>query len=140
MNPSYLVGNRLRDERERLGLSQAEAGAMAGVSREMWGRYERGALPGGEVFVLLGSTEMDVLYIITGQRSQPLASSPDEEMLMGAYRRASLAQKQAILGAAIGVAPPPQAVGNVSGGSVVQTAQGNGVVQVGKISSSKPRR
>lgn len=73
MNPSYLVGNRLKEERERLGLSQAESGLAAGVSREMWGRYERGALPGGEVFIALGNTKFDVLYILTGQRSQPVA-------------------------------------------------------------------
>ena len=92
MNPSYLVGNRLREERERLGLSQAEAGGFAGVSREMWGRYERGALPGGDVFVLLGSSPFDVLYILTGQRSQVVAPQallpPDERILLDNYRAA----------------------------------------------------
>ena len=91
MNPSYLVGNRLREERERLGLTQAEAGALVGVSREMWGKYERGALPGGEVLVSLGSGEMDILYILTGQRSQPVESrlSRAQQALLANYEAAS---------------------------------------------------
>jgi transcriptional regulator with XRE-family HTH domain len=92
VNPSYLVGNRLREERERLDLSQAEAARLACVSREMWGRYERGAIPGGEVFVLLGTTPFDVLYILTGQRSQALGEAellaPDERIMLDNYRHA----------------------------------------------------
>lgn len=133
--------SRLLEEREKIWSTQQQAADYFGVSRVTWGQCERGnATPSGDVLAGLADMGVDVNYILTGKRSQPLASSPDEEMLMGAYRRATLAQKQAILGAAIGVAPPPQAVGNVSGGSVVQSAQGNGVVQIGKISSSKPRR
>lgn len=135
------IGDRLREERERFGLSQEAMGMHGGVRKQAQHMYESGARrPDSDYLERIAAAGADVLYILTGQRSQPLASAPDEEMLMGAYRRASLAQKQAILGAAIGVAPPSQAVGNVSGGSVVQTAQGNGVVQIGKISGSKPRR
>ncbi len=83
VNPSSLVGYRLREERERLGLKQSEIAELAGVSREMWGRYERGALPGSEVLIALASIKspekLDVLYVITGQRSatpSPMAWPP----------------------------------------------------------------
>ena len=126
--------SRLLEEREKIWSTQQQAADYFGVSRVTWGQCERGnATPSGDVLTGLADMGADVNYILTGKRSYPMASSPDEEMLVGAYRRASLAQKQAILGAAIGVAPP-QAVGNVSGGSVVQSAQGNGVVQIGKAS------
>lgn len=132
---------RIKQERERIGLTQAGLADAINTTRRSVVNWEtEAAQPPAVAVAAMSGCGMDVLYILTGQRSQPLASSPDEEMLMGAYRRATLAQKQAILGAAIGVAPPPQAVGNVSGGSVVQSAQGNGVVQIGKISNSKPRR
>jgi DNA-binding XRE family transcriptional regulator len=133
--------SRLLEEREKIWQTQQQAADYFGVSRVTWGQCERGnATPSGDVLAGLSDIGADVSYILTGKRCQPLASSPDEEMLMGAYRRATLAQKQAILGAAIGVAPPPPVVSHVSGGSVVQTSQGNGVVQVGKISGNKPRR
>ena len=64
-----LSSNRIAEERKRLGLSQEEAGTACGVSREMWGKYERAkATMGSEVlsqFVLAGA---DPQYILTGQR------------------------------------------------------------------------
>ena len=60
---------RLKDERLRLGINQAEAGDLCGVSREMWGKYERGAaVPGGEVLFSFASAGADVQYVLTGER------------------------------------------------------------------------
>ena len=62
---------RLKSERIRLGLNQAQSGELCGVSREMWGKYERGeAAPGGEVFFSFAAAGADVQYIFTGIRSQ----------------------------------------------------------------------
>lgn len=90
MNFSSHCGDRVLEERERLGLSQASAGELCGVSREMWGKYERGkASMGTEVlskFVLAGA---DALYVLTGQRGQSVAASalkPDEAALLDNYR------------------------------------------------------
>jgi transcriptional regulator with XRE-family HTH domain len=61
---------RLKSERIRLGLNQAQAGELCGVSREMWGKYERGdAVPGGEVLFSFVAAGADVQYIFTGIRS-----------------------------------------------------------------------
>lgn len=88
MNLSSLVGNRLQEERKNRGLSQAEAGAVAGVSREMWGRYERGALPGGEALLALAAAGFDVGYILTGQRTPKAVLSAEESSLLDNYHHA----------------------------------------------------
>lgn len=63
------LGARLKEERKRLGLSQDDAGLKAGVSREMWGKYERdAAAPGGETFVQIAMLGFDVNYVLIGQR------------------------------------------------------------------------
>lgn len=72
-NPSNLVGIRLCSERKRCGLTQAEAANSVGVSREMWGKYERGAKPGTNVLLRLATQGFDVPYILTGERTPAAA-------------------------------------------------------------------
>jgi transcriptional regulator with XRE-family HTH domain len=70
MNFISLSSPRLKEERERLKLTQADMAGKCGVSREIWGKYERGlAVPGGEVLFALAQVGADVQYIITGKRS-----------------------------------------------------------------------
>ena len=77
MNFSSLFGERVLAERSRLTLSQAQAGEICGVSREMWGKYERGkAVMGTEVLSRFAEAGADVTYILTGQRSQTTESNP----------------------------------------------------------------
>lgn len=60
---------RLVDERKRLGLTQAEAGDVCGVSREMWSRYEKGkASMGSDVLARFAFAGADANYILTGVR------------------------------------------------------------------------
>ncbi len=62
-----LFGARLKEARKNLGLSQSEAAELTGVTREHWGRCERGlGIPGGEVLAALADAGSDVLYILTG--------------------------------------------------------------------------
>lgn len=79
------VGQRLKEERVSLGLSQAEAAKATGVTREHWGRCERGAaVPGGEMlagFSLLGG---DIVYVLTGNLSKRVTSPGLEEGSKGA--------------------------------------------------------
>jgi transcriptional regulator with XRE-family HTH domain len=57
-------------ESKRLGLTQDEAGTACGVSREMWGKYERGkAVMGTDVLSRFAAAGADILYILTGARS-----------------------------------------------------------------------
>ncbi len=105
------AGERLRLERQRLGLSQAQAAEKTGVTREMWGRYERGAVQvNGHVlaqFIELGASETflrrgvsrqaryveqeevsKALDVITDALSQ-VCMSADELRLVAGYRAAS---------------------------------------------------
>lgn len=48
-------------------MSQDQAAAEVGVSREMWGKYERDvALPGGDVLAALARAGADVNYLLIG--------------------------------------------------------------------------
>jgi len=79
-----------------------------GVTREHWGRYERGmSMPGGEVLAVLAAKGIDINYILTGQRvgEEPrytppkYTPPPDEEWLLDAYRHSSDEVKAVIMGA-----------------------------------------
>lgn len=67
MNSDSLFGARLKAERKRLNLTQKAAATAAGVSREMFGKYELGkATPGGEVLFKLGEGGFDLEFLRTG--------------------------------------------------------------------------
>ena len=78
-------GERLREERERLGWTQVDAADTAGIRREMWGRYERGvAAPGADVLQALARSGVDIMYLLSGVRSSAL--TPEEAALLDNYR------------------------------------------------------
>lgn len=95
MDFSSLSSTLLKEERKRLRLNQAEIAGKCGVSREIWGRYERGsAVPGGEVLKALADLGADVQYILTGvNRAAPHDLTADELELLELFRTASLARK-----------------------------------------------
>ena len=92
MTFASLVGERLKEARDALGLNQAEMAKAMGVTREYWGRCERGvSVPGGEVLAALALKGLDVGYILTGNRTQSVAESnfsKEEEALVDNYRHA----------------------------------------------------
>ncbi len=107
MTFSSLVGERLKEARKSLGLKQAEVADAVGVTREYWGRCERGvSVPGGEVLAALASRGADVAYILTGQHAggskQASALTVEEEKMLGLFREASQEARGAALGALIG--------------------------------------
>lgn len=78
------LGQRIREERERLGWSQQAAANAAGVRREMWAKYEAGSEPGAKALSGMAKSGMDVVYLLTGQRSQagaPAISASDRALL-----------------------------------------------------------
>ncbi len=107
---SSLFGARLKTARKELGLSQAEAADLVGVTREHWGRCERGnAVPGGEVLAALATAGADVLYILTGRRSQAVAEVallPDGDRTLLANFHAAPAQVQAGVKTTLGAFKP----------------------------------
>lgn len=101
-----LTGQRLKEEREALGLSQAEAAAAASVTREHWGRCERGvAIPGGEMLAGFSIAGGDIVYVLTGVRPNAATSrhlDPKEQVILDAYRSGTAEQQEFILKAALG--------------------------------------
>jgi transcriptional regulator with XRE-family HTH domain len=65
------LGSRLKIEREKAELSQANFAESIGISREMVGKYERDiAQPGSEVLIIMHALGFDVMYILTGISGQ----------------------------------------------------------------------
>ncbi|MCW8199279.1 XRE family transcriptional regulator [Verminephrobacter aporrectodeae subsp. tuberculatae] len=124
------LGIRLREVRKGLGKNQDEMAASCGVSREMWGKYERGiAMPGGEVLAKISLGGADVTYILTGQPAAG-ALSQDEAQLVTAFRASSPARQACMLevSEALSAAPGPARKAGASihvGGNVTQAIGGD---------------
>lgn len=90
MNPNEGIGQRLREERSRLGLTQSEFAAIAGVGKNAQSNYEKNERsPDSGYLAAIAAEGVDVLYVITGVRSGAIALKPDEEALLDNYRHAS---------------------------------------------------
>ena len=92
---------RLAEEREKLWATQQEAADFFGVSRVTWGQCERGnATPSGDVLAGLAQRGADILYILTGQRSQPVSPTaalpPRVRALVDNYEHTDEAGKKII--------------------------------------------
>lgn len=69
------IGDRLKEERTRLGLSQEALGEIGGVRKGAQFNYEAGVRsPDAEYLKALAATGVDVAYIITGIRTVSAAS------------------------------------------------------------------
>ena len=63
------IGQRLREERNRLGENQEVFGRLGGVGKHAQINYEKGERsPDGDYFARIAAGGADVLYIITGMR------------------------------------------------------------------------
>ena len=64
------LGERLREERERLGMSQTQFGDLAHVTKKSQMLYEADQRsPKGDYFTAIASQGVDVQYVLTGNRS-----------------------------------------------------------------------
>lgn len=68
------ISVRLKEERERLGMTQEAFGQSGGVLKRAVIHYERGErVPDALFLTRVAAAGADVLYILTGQRSRPVA-------------------------------------------------------------------
>lgn len=84
------TGDRLREERDRLGMNQTDFGSAAGVSRGTQKAYELGSSsPDIRYLLALQSMGVDVNYVLTGSRiSTDVGNlSIDEANLLAHYRQ-----------------------------------------------------
>ncbi len=62
---------RLKAERQRTGLNQKDFGQIAGVGLQTQSRYETSETqPNAEYLAALAQAGVDILYLLTGQRSE----------------------------------------------------------------------
>ena len=79
------IGDRLKEERERLGFSQTEFAAVAGASKNSQYNYEKGdRSPDAEYLAAVAERGVDILYVVIGQRlpvAEPTLSADEVEMV-----------------------------------------------------------
>ncbi len=79
---SVEFGERLREERERRALNQADFGALGGVSKLTQLNYEKGyRVPDAHYLTNLRKIGVDVVYLLSGQRDMPNEGRLDAKML-----------------------------------------------------------
>lgn len=137
---------RLKAEREALGMSQQALAERLGVSLRSQQNYESGSrVPDANYLGQLGAIGADVLFLVTGQKSvkAPVADAA-EQALVESYRRCtpearvSLIQSAALLSAGLEVPSRASQVSDsgVKVGNISQHAAKDGSVQVGYAGGS----
>jgi transcriptional regulator with XRE-family HTH domain len=116
-----LFGERLLEERKRLGFTQDEMAARGGVAKRTYCNYEAGERdPTGGLLSALASLGVDIQYILTGERTASPALtaqqahagyslevlSREEQALLDNYRHAPEIGKKAVEAAIAAVAQP----------------------------------
>lgn len=90
------IGQRLKEERKRFGYNQTDFAVMAGVQISAQTNYENDRrLPDASYLAAIAAMGVDVLYILTEQRSVT-ALAPDEAALLDNYRNTPKEQQKII--------------------------------------------
>lgn len=93
------IGARLKEERERLDMSQTQFAAVGEASKRAQITYEKGESTPDAVYLnALSKVGVDVQYVVTGVRSSA-ALTGDEAELLARFRTASIEVKAAAIGA-----------------------------------------
>ena len=124
------VGERLRAERDRLHMTQVAFAAAMGCKKRALATYESGERsPDASLLGGAARVGADVLFIVTGQRTDGLLSA-EEQTLLAYFRAAPPAVRRAAMGALVGGALPGGMTMTQSGGGV-QVGHSSGPVTVG---------
>ncbi len=110
---------RLREERERLGFSQEAFGVLGGVQKRAQINYEKGERhPDSAYLAAIAAAGADVLYILTGQRSQPVPPAQElprqEQEWLALYRNSSEEVRAALKAAGNELTKPARARGKAA--------------------------
>ena len=113
------ISDRLREERERLGLNQVEFGSIGGVKKLAQINYEKGERhPDSAYRGAIAAAGADVLYILTGQRSQPVPPAQElprqEQEWLALYRNSSEEVRAALKAAGNELTKPARARGKAA--------------------------
>lgn len=104
MKEASLFASRLKEERKKLGLTQAQAAEKCGISMRMWGDYERGKyFPRNENLIGIEKIGIDVQYVMHGRRDET-ATMPSEKLnkeeqeLLALFRQLNPEARAAVFG------------------------------------------
>lgn len=123
------ISERIKSERKRLGYNQTEFAEIAHATRGTASNWETGTgSPDAQALAALAAVGLDVLYVVTGQRSfePPPRLSSEEETMLDYFKDAPKAARRAALAALLGVAP-----GDGTGGT--HSSSGAGAVHMGQV-------
>lgn len=135
-----LLGERIREERLRLGLTQDQLGVAPKTQRF----YESGdRCPDAEYLRRFAEAGADILYIVTGRAGGVL--SPDESALLAGYRAMDDRGRAMVLAMIGGYTHPAAPSLTISGATIGQVVQGDAagggqVVSSTEAGASKKRR
>lgn len=91
------IGQRLREEREKIGLNQTAMGAVGGVRKQAQLKYENNeSYPNAEYLAAVAKIGVDIQYVVLGIRSAQ-AINDEEQQLLAAFRAASPQIRQFML-------------------------------------------
>lgn len=94
------IGDRLKEERERLGFSQTEFSAVAGASKNTQYNYEKGdRSPDAVYLAAVAGKGVDILYVVTGERKPQLIDSinPEAAEFLEVYFKIDKADRDVLL-------------------------------------------
>lgn len=135
------IGERLKEERERLGFTQPALAAIAGTTKKSQIDYEKDLTqPKAGYLAAVAKVGADVQYIVTGERSAG-ALTPDEKDLLAHFRAAPLAVKTVMMAAgAAGAVPPTGPSQSVKKGVAQQFNGPVGSVSTGDVVNQRKSR
>lgn len=91
------LGERLREERDRLGINQNELADIGGVKRNSQGNYERGRQNPDTAYLLaVAKVGVDVMYVLFGRRDHSVEARAGIEAEMICSFRSLSAADQAV--------------------------------------------
>lgn len=134
------ISARLREERERLGLSQPSIAAIGGVQKRAQINYESGErVPDANYLSAIAAAGADIRYVLTGQRDgpAPVLLTREQQALLNSYdlctdaAKRNLLQTAALFAAGVDASKARPRSGAGTQGSVNQVNSGHGAVQIG---------
>ncbi|MBU1352119.1 MAG: helix-turn-helix domain-containing protein [Gammaproteobacteria bacterium] len=132
MNQKIGIGERIRTERERLGLSQPAFAALGDASKNSQLSWEKEvAYPNARVLAAWAAVGADVAFILTGRTASNSLSS-EEETLVGYFRAAEVPVRRAALGALLGAAQTTAPPGDVH----MVSSRNKGGIQIGYMAGT----
>ncbi|MDR2124687.1 MAG: helix-turn-helix domain-containing protein [Desulfovibrio sp.] len=98
MIANQTFGQRLREERKRLGLSQAQCAELCGIIEKTQGLYESSVRrPDTDYLEAFAKAGADVSYLITGKACST-ALTEEERSLLGLFRQMDTGFREIFLG------------------------------------------